>query len=186
MNLSYRAIALALSAVAGAATLQAQQPTGDSARVNAALNSQTHMPVTIPAGTPLKVALNRAISSASVNQGDTVSFHLVSDYSEFGKVLITAGTEVNGSVSKVDRRESGGHPGTLTVSVRSLRAVDGTWIPLRGTKAAVGKNRQGQANLLGVLTLGIGATKKGLSAVIAEGTDFTVFTAATKTVIVAR
>jgi hypothetical protein len=132
------------------------------------------------------VALDRDISSASVNQGDTVSFHLVSDYSEFGKVLITAGAVVRGSVAKVDRREAGGQPGTVTVSVRAVRAVDGTRIPLRGSKAAVGKNRQGQASLLGVLTLGLGATKKGLSAVIAAGTDFTVFTDATKTIVVAR
>lgn len=186
MQISTRVMAAALSVIAGAATLNAQQPTGTNARIDAALNSQTRMPVIIPAGTPIKVALDRAISSASVNQGDTVSFHLVSDYSEFGRVLISAGTEVKGSVAKVDRRESGGQPGTVTVSVRSVRAVDGTWIPLRGSKAAVGKNRQGQASLLGLLTLGIGATKKGLSAVIAEGTDFTVFTNATRTVVVAR
>lgn len=186
MQFSIRAIAIVLSAGAAVAQLNAQQPTGTDARVNAALNSQTQMPVTIPAGTPLKVALDRDISSASVNQGDSVSFHLVSDYSEFGKVLITAGTVVRGSIAKVDRREAGGQPGTVTVSVRSVRAVDGTRIPLRGSKAAVGKNRQGQASLLGVLTLGIGATKKGLSAVIASGTDFTVFTDATKTIVVAR
>jgi hypothetical protein len=185
MHRQIRAIALMLAATAVAVTLNAQQ-SSDSARIQAALKSQTEMPVTIPAGTPLVVALDKAISSASVNTGESVSFHLVSDYSEFGKVLIKEGTTVRGSVTKVDRREAGGQPGTLTVSVRSVRAVDGTRIPLRGSKAAVGKNRQGQATLLGALTLGLGATKKGLSAVIAAGTDFTVFTDETKTIVVAR
>jgi hypothetical protein len=72
------------------------------------------------------------------------------------------------------------------VQVRSVRAVDGTYIPLRGSKAVVGKNRQAQATALGILTLGLGTTKKGLSAVIAAGTEFTVFTNRGATVVVPR
>jgi hypothetical protein len=51
---------------------------------------------------------------------------------------------------------------------------------------AVGKDRKGQAAALAVLTLGVGATKKGLSAVIPAGTQFTVFTDAQRTVVVPR
>jgi hypothetical protein len=185
MYVPLRVIAL-LSAGVAAVSLNAQQPTGADKRAAAAANSPTEMPVIIPAGTPFKVALDRDISSASVNQGDTVSFHMTSDYSEFGHVLIKQGTVVRGTVAHVDRREAGGNPGTVTVQVRSVRAVDGTRIPLRGSKAVAGKNRQTQAAVLGVLTLGIGATKKGLSAVIAAGTEFTVFTDVTKTIVVAR
>jgi hypothetical protein len=72
------------------------------------------------------------------------------------------------------------------VQVTSVRAVDGTIVPLRGTTKASGKNRQGQAAALGVLTLGIGATKKGLSAVIPSGTQFTVFTDVKRTIVVPR
>jgi hypothetical protein len=57
---------------------------------------------------------------------------------------------------------------------------------LRGTAKTVGKNRQGQAAALGVLTLGIGATKKGLSAVIPAGKEFTVFTDVKRTIVVPR
>jgi hypothetical protein len=189
MQVKTRAIALFLTSAAFSAVMAAPanaQATPNDRRAAAAANSTTTMPVTIPAGTPILVALDSDVSSASVNQGDKLSFHLVSDYSEFGHVLIPAGTHVRGSVSKVNRRSAGGKPGTVTVSVDAVRAIDGTRIPLRGTKAAVGKNRQGQASLLGVLTLGVGATKKGLSAVIASGTEFTVFTDATKTIVVAR
>lgn len=185
MEGSFRAIVL-LTAVLVAVPVGAQSTTGGGQRAAAAANSQTEMPVIIPAGTPIKVALDRDISSASVNKGDTVSFHMASDFSEFGHVLISQGTPVRGTIANVERRKAGGTPGTVTVQVKSVRAVDGTYIPLRGTKAAVGKNRQGQAGALGILTLGIGATKKGLSAVIAQGTEFTVFTNRRATVVVPR
>jgi hypothetical protein len=184
MKYAFRSI-VALAATIAAVPLSAQNSrSGERARE--AANSTTRMPVIIPAGTPLTVAIDEDLSSASVNQGQEVAFHLPADYSEFGHVLIASGTPVRGTVAHVDRREAGGHPGVLTVSVTSVRAVDGTKIPLRGTTKVSGKNRQGQAAALGVLTLGIGATKKGLSAVIPAGTTFSVFTDTKRTVVVDR
>lgn len=176
---------LLLAATLVAAPLSAQNgQSGERARE--AANSATRMPVIIPAGTPLTVVIDEDLSSASVNQGQQVEFHLPADYSEFGHVLIASGTPVRGTVAHVARRKAGGNPGTVTVSVNSLRAVDGTRIPLRGTTKVSGKNRQGQAAALGVLTFGIGATKKGLSAVIPAGTQFSVFTDAKRTIVVDR
>ena len=103
-----------------------------------------------------------------------------------GGRVIASGTPVRGTVAHVARRKAGGNPGTVTVSVTSVRAVDGTRIPLRGTTKVSGKNRQGQAAAFGVLTFGIGATKKGLSAVIPAGTQFSVFTDAKRTIVVDR
>jgi hypothetical protein len=184
MKYAFRSIVL-LAATLAAVPLSAQAtPSGERAR--AAANSSTQMPVIIPAGTPLTVAIDEDLSSASVNQGQQVAFHLPADYSEFGHVLIAQGTAVQGTVAHVARRSAGGNPGAVTLSVTSLRAVDGTRIPLRGTTKVTGKNRQGQAAALGVLTFGIGATKKGLSAVIPAGTQFTVFTDAKRTIVVAR
>jgi len=184
MKSSHRLITL-LASMLAAVPLAAQSTPAD-ARAAAAANSRTQMPVVIPAGTPLTVAIDEDLSSASVNQGQRVAFHLPSDYSEFGHVLIAQGTPVRGTVAHVARRSAGGKPGTVTVQVTSVQAVDGTRIPLRGTKKAVGKNRQAQAATLGLLTLGVGATKKGLSAVIPTGTEFTVFTDAQRTVVVPR
>jgi hypothetical protein len=181
VSLLFSAVTLA----AIAAPIQAQSNSSD-ARAAAAANSRTVMPVVIPAATPIVVALDSAVSSESAKQGDRVMFHVVSDYSEFGHVLITAGTPVRGSITKVDKRSHGGDPGNVTVSVTALRAVDGTRIPLRGTKEATGKGRQGQASLLGIVTLGIGSTKKGLAAAMPAGTQLTVYTNATKTIVVPR
>jgi hypothetical protein len=184
MKYSYRLITL-LALALPAVPLMAQS-TRANARAARAANSATRMPVVIPAGTPLTVAIDQDLSSASVNSGQRISFHLTSDYSEFGHVLISQGTPVRGTVAQATRRKSGGRPGALTIQVTSVRAVDGTYIPLRGTERVVGKNRQGQAAALGVLTLGIGATKKGLSASIPSGTEYTVFTDAKRTIVVAR
>ena len=155
-------------------------------RTAAALNSRTHVPLIIPAGTPIKVVLDRDISSASVNAGDTVSFSMAADFSEYNHVLISQGTKVQGIVSNVDRRSAGGDPGDVTLQVESVRSVDGQMIPLRGTKKATGKNRQAQATTLAILTLGLGATKKGASAVMAAGTEVTVYTDAKATIVVPR
>ena len=184
MKYAFRSMVM-LAATLVAVPLSAQNAASGE-RAREAANSTTRMPVVIPAGTPLTVAIDEDLSSASVNQGQEVAFHLPADYSEFGHVLIASGTPVRGTVAHVDRREAGGHPGVLTVSVTSVRAVDGTKIPLRGTTKVSGKNRQGQAAALGVLTLGIGATKKGLSAVIPAGTKFSVFTDSKRTVVVDR
>jgi hypothetical protein len=185
MKKSLLSSSLLLAATLVVIPLSAQNPrSGERAR--AAANSSTRMPVIIPAGTPLTVAIDEDLSSASVNQGQQVQFHLPADYSEFGHVLIASGTTVRGTVAHVARRSAGGNPGTVTVSVTSVRAVDGTRIPLRGTTKVSGKNRQGQAAALGVLTFGIGATKKGLSAVIPAGTQFSVFTDAKRTIVVDR
>ena len=184
MKCSFRTIML-LATTLAAVPLSAQN-TRSGERARAAANSSTQMPVIIPAGTPLTVAIDEDLSSASVNQGQEVAFHLPADYSEFGHVLIAQGTAVRGTVAHVARRSAGGNPGAVTVTVTSVRAIDGTRIPLRGTTKVVGKNRQGQAAALGVLTFGIGATKKGLSAVIPAGTQFSVFTDATRTIVVAR
>jgi len=174
-----------LAATLAALPLSAQNSqSGERAR--AAANSTTRMPVIIPAGTPLTVAIDEDLSSASVNQGQQVAFHLPADYSEFGHVLIASGTPVKGTVAHVARRSAGGNPGSVTLQVTSVRAVDATYIPLRGTTKAVGKKRQGQAAALGILTFGIGATKKGLSAVIPAGTQFTVFTNTKRTIVVPR
>jgi len=164
-------LALALPTV----PLMAQSTRADERAARAA-NSATRMPVVIPAGTPLTVAIDQELSSASVNSGQRISFHLTSDYSEFGHVLISQGTPVRGTVTQATRRKSGGRPGALTIQVTSVRAVDGTYVPLRGSEAPA----------LGILTLGVGATKKGLSASIPAGTQYTVFTDAKRTIVVAR
>jgi hypothetical protein len=184
MKYAFRSMVVLAATLAAVPLIAQSSQSGERAR--AAANSTTRMPVIIPAGTPLTVAIDQDLSSASVNQGQEVAFHLPTDYSEFGHVLIASGTPVKGTVAHVARRSAGGNPGSVTVSVTSVRAVDGTRIPLRGTTKVKGKARQGQAAALGVLTFGIGATKKGLSAVIPAGTQFSVFTDTKRTVVVDR
>src|ERR1700737_5442233 len=105
MKCSFRPIVL-LAATLSAIPPGAKSPRADE-RAAAAANSTTHMPVVIPAGTPLTVAIDQDLSSASVNQGEPVAFHLTSDYSEFGHVLIKGGTPVEGSSSYVARTQAG-------------------------------------------------------------------------------
>ena len=105
MKGSYRLITLS-ALVLSAAPLAAQTPREDN-RAAAAANSRTRMPVVIPAGTPLTVAIDQDLSSQSVNAGQRISFHLTSDYSEFGHVLISSGTPVRGTGDECGSPEIG-------------------------------------------------------------------------------
>jgi len=74
MKYSYRLITL-LALALPVVPLTAQSTRADE-RAAAAANSRTQMPVVIPAGTPLTVAIDQDLSSASVNAGQRISFHL--------------------------------------------------------------------------------------------------------------
>ena len=121
MKRSYRMIVL-LAAMLAAVPLAAQS-TREDERAAAAANSATRMPVIIPAGTPLTVAIDQDLSSDSVNDGQQVPFHLASDYSEFGHVLISSGTQSSGDgcrerCSPERRGKSRGSDGSGDVSAR--------------------------------------------------------------------
>jgi hypothetical protein len=183
MKYAFRSMVV-LAATLAAVPLSAQNSqSGERAR--AAANSTTRMPVIIPAGTPLTVAIDEDLSSASVNQGQQVAFHLPADYSEFGHVLIASGSSVRGTVSHVARRSAGGNPGSVTVSVTSVRAVDGTRTAPRAprkSKARIVRVRQRHRRP----DVRDWRNQEGPFRVIPAGTQFLSLTDTKRTVVVDR
>ena len=140
--------------------------------------------VNIRAGTPLKVKLERDVTSSTEKAGDTVTFRLAADYSKHRHVLISQGTKVYGVVSEAQPRSGHGKPGDITLSVQAVRAVDGQMIPLEGAKSKHGDSHHAESTVLHVLTLGLAKSKTGSTAVIPQGTEFTVYTAEKVTVAI--
>lgn len=79
----------------------AQGSSSDPAKPPAAAASQRQ--VTIPAGTKVPVALKHAISTKSAREGDAVYAETTFPVVDNGRILIPAGTYVQGKISEVKR-----------------------------------------------------------------------------------
>jgi len=79
------------------------------------------VPMTIPLGTPIKVALDSDVRIREV--GQSIHGKTTEPVYAFDKLLIPAGTTVNGKISAIDR---------VPKKVRTLDAMDGNFSPVRG------------------------------------------------------
>jgi hypothetical protein len=86
-----------------------------------------------------------------------------------GRVVIQAGTPIQYTIDKV-KRKAIGKPGKITLSMVSVKAIDGQDIRLSGGYSAEGKNKKGM--VLGVaLGLGIVAKANPMLAFLAKKGD---------------
>jgi len=74
----------------------------------------------VPAGTPIKVALDSEVRIRNV--GQTIHGKTTEPLYAFDKLLVPAGTSVNGKVSAIDR---------VPRKIRTLEAMDGNFSPVR-------------------------------------------------------
>src|SRR5579863_8932911 len=119
---------LLVSAVGGAGqTLKPRPPAGQEqpAKSDAAA-PQPEAPavtvaMTVPSGTPIKVALDSEVRIREV--GQPIHGKTTEPVYAFDKLLIPAGTVVNGKVSAID---------AVGKKVRTLEAMDANFSPVRG------------------------------------------------------
>jgi hypothetical protein len=127
---------LLICAVAGASRAQAQDASPATASSQATSEPSqepalTHRPagqpaakpdiaLTVPKGTPIQVALDKEVRIEKA--GQTVQGHVVEPVYAFDKLVIPAGTEVTGQITKVEG-VSGGQ--------RTLSALDADFTPAR-------------------------------------------------------
>jgi len=118
-----------LSALSVAQTLTQRPPAGTAQAGGAAMSLTTEekvvaapvtMPMSVAAGTPIKVALDSEVRIRSV--GQPIHGKTVEPVYAFDKLLVPAGTLVNGKISAID-----GVPG----KTRLLDATDGNFSPAR-------------------------------------------------------
>ena len=130
----------------------------------------TKQKATIKAGTIVQLESIDAITSKSVNNGQVVSFKVLSDVMVDGKVAIAAGSIALGQISRVKKSGICGIPGEVTVAVKSVTATDGTVSPLMGANMSdEGSNNVIAAVLLTFLCF-FGFLIKGGKAEIPSGT----------------
>jgi len=127
--------------------------------------------ITIKAGTPVILTVEKSIDSEVANVGDPVHLSVARDVEINGKVVINRGTRATGEVVSVEKKGYVGKPGKIAIAVRSATAVDGTEVRLRDTVTREGKSQQTTALLLGLIVCILLLFIKGESSIIPVGTE---------------
>jgi len=94
-------------------------------------------------GTPVKLRINRNMSSADAKTGDTVDFEVLEDV-KFGEVvIIPRGGTALATVTLAKSRGRMGKGGKLDINIDSVRLVSGEKAALRAVKETKGGGRTG-------------------------------------------
>jgi hypothetical protein len=104
-----------------AQTLKLRPPSAETPPLQITPEELVTMPMSVPAGTPIKVALDSEVRIRKV--GQPIHGRTIEPIYTFDKLLIPVGTTVNGKISGIDRV-----PG----KVRTMDAMDGNFSPVRG------------------------------------------------------
>ena len=125
--------------------------------------------VEIPVGTLVTLRVQGTISPATHTTGQTVLFSVDQNVVIDGRPVIAAGATGMGEVSAASKKGSVGKAASISVLARSVNAVDGTVIPLRGTKSVQGDSKTTESVGITVLCCIGGLLMKGEDAQILDG-----------------
>jgi hypothetical protein len=134
-------------------------------------------------GTPVRMRMNRTISSATEKEGDNVDFETLDDIKLGDAVVIPKGSTAMATVTDAATKKSMGRAGKLSVNIDYVRLPSGEKLPLRGVQDAKGGGH------VGAMTGAIVATSivffpaaplflfvKGKDITIPKGHEVTVYT----------
>jgi len=94
-------------------------------------------------GTPLKLRINRNMSSADAKTGETVDFEVLEDIKIGDVIIIPKGGTALGTVTRGKPKGRLGKGGKLDINIDSVRAVSGDKIALRAVRSKQGTNTTG-------------------------------------------
>src|ERR1700679_3956660 len=133
-------------------------------------------------GTPVKLKLNRTISSADAHVNDTVDFEVLEQVNVHNEIVIPRGAIALGTVTEAEPKRRMARGGKLNVNIDSVRLASGEKIPLRAVKDVKGGGH------VGAMTGAMVATAivffpaaplflfmKGEDITIPQGTEITAF-----------
>ncbi len=131
--------------------------------------------LTLQDGTPVRLRLERTISSATAHEGETVDFEVTEPVIVRGLVVIPKGSLALGHVSKVRQKRRFGRAGELEVSVDTVRLADGSTAPLRATSQEGGTPMDGGRIAATVVASPVLVWVKGKTVQLDRGMDTTAY-----------
>src|SRR5665811_1684636 len=131
--------------------------------------------LTLQDGTPVRLRLNRTVSSANAHVGETVDFEITEPVIKENYVVIPKGAVALGRVTKVETKRRFARAGALELSIDSVRLPDGGTIPLRATREK-GEGDMSGARVAATITASpILVWVKGKDVTFEKGTETTAY-----------
>jgi hypothetical protein len=94
-------------------------------------------------GTPVRLRINRTISSEDAKVGDTVDFEVLEDVKSHDVILIPRGGIALATITEAQSKRRMGRAGKLNVNIDNAKLVDGEKVALRAAKEVKGGNHVG-------------------------------------------
>jgi hypothetical protein len=94
-------------------------------------------------GTPLKLRINRTLSSADAHVGDTVDFEVLEDVSVNGTLIVPKGGLAFATVTEAQAKRRMARGGKLNVNIDYVKLLDGEKAALRAVKDVKGGGHTG-------------------------------------------
>ena len=132
---------------------------------------------TLRSGELIPLVFREALSSKEISNGQLVRFAVREDVlSDKNKIIIKANSIVNGRISHVKKAAWLGQKGKISITINSIKAVDGTSVPVYYNMNNEGKSRQAAAIGVGAILFFPVLFVKGKDASIDAGTSILVET----------
>ncbi len=141
----------------------------------AAADTKTEAPSTVkvqlPVGTVVDLTFDTRVTPETDAVGQNVTLKVTNDVRVNGKVVIAAGATATGEVVQSARSGAVGKEAQISVTAKQVPAVDGTVVPLSGTKAVVGQAHQTSSIVITLLCCILGLLQHGGKAEIPAGSS---------------
>ena len=135
----------------------------------AAAVAQAAGKVALPVGTVVDLTFDTAVTPNTAAVGQAVTMKVANDVKVNGKVVIPAGAAATGEVVQSSKAGAIGKEASISVTVKQVTAIDGTPVPLSGTKAMVGDSHQTSSIVITLVCCILGLLQQGGKAEIPAG-----------------
>jgi hypothetical protein len=144
MNRLFQITPLLLISILGASGYAQTEPSTQSSPP-APLNQTPKAPLAfaLEDGTPVKLRINRTISSADATTGETVDFEVIEAVKVGEITIIPCGGIAWATVTKAQPKRRMARGGTLNINIDAVRLVSGEKAALRAVKETKGAGRTG-------------------------------------------
>lgn len=126
----------------------------------------------IPKGTKIQIELTSELSSKKAKVGDAVPLKVVDNLIINDTIVIPAGTEVTGVVTKARKAGGLGRGGKLEFSITDVKTINNIKIPLNFTKGEHGAGDAGGAAVFAAVSIVGGLFMKGKNVIYNPGMKF--------------
>ncbi len=132
----------------------------------------------LPAGSPVLIKITETVKASDATEGSTITFSVIQDVKIDNNIVVKAGSLGQAQVVAIEEPGRVGKAGKISITDFSVKAVDGTFIPLRGTISGKGSDKVVTSGLLAWVVCPLFLLMKGGDAIVPAGMEKTVYTAA--------